>query len=109
MTGRQIRLPVYDEAKEAEKEAKESDWARRNYGTRWLTSDELRFVRKLGSHSVSLREGLLASQHVKQLKQYLQTMDLRSKWGDIKPDKVRAHVNSLIEGYESIQKRKEAS
>lgn len=61
----------------------------------WWTSDECRFLDKLGAHG--LRPDQELERKAGLLRQYLQAIPLRSSWGDLQPGVIQAYAQKLLE------------
>ena len=71
------------------------------YSSTWRTSDELRFLSRLGEH----RSGdFRVSDKIRLLRNYLIGCDLRNKWAPLDQQTIRKHAASLIEQYQHFQK-----
>ncbi len=74
----------------------------------WRTRDELHFLSRLGEHRTNHHD-LRASDKIKLLRQYVEAMRLRRIWRNLEPEVIRSHAERLIQSYEALSKRKEAS
>ena len=79
----------------------------RSYGQIWRTADELKFLSRIGEHRN--HTDLRASDKIQLLRSYLESMKLRRIWRNMEPEVIRAYAERLIENYEALSKRKEAS
>lgn len=61
--------------------------------TRWTTDDEISFVRLRLGKSSERGQGVT---RIEALRRYLKSLDLRSEWGGIDPEKVREFVEYQI-------------
>jgi hypothetical protein len=70
--------------------------------THWLTLDEMKFLDRIGQHTVGPREGVRISDRIRHLRSYVHSMDKRVIWGPIDKTQVRRHAERLIESYEGL-------
>jgi len=79
----------------------------RVYGTTWRTSDELRFLDRIGEHRNG-HANIRTDEKIRRLEQYLESMKLRVVWRNLEPDVIRLHAEKLIASYKAYSQRKEA-
>ena len=68
---------------------------RKHHDAEWTTADELRFVRRIGTHTPRENRGKTLPRPVL-LQRYLDTMRQRSDWGRVDALAVRREVRQML-------------
>ena len=71
----------------------------------WSTSDEIKFLAGLGTHSQNTPEkveDVPREERLRLLKNYKQSIPLRQRWGPLNPEIIEKAVNSMIARLEPV-------
>lgn len=69
---------------------------------RWTTEDEIHFLDNLGHWSAAYPQPLKVSDKLKALKDYRKAIELRENWGEMHPERVKRHIDMLIDSYSKV-------